>query len=292
MQRPAGWHCDTAPTVLYSLLYDLLRLLIEIMIVRGRGDAQLRAEVLALRHELGVLERQVGRPRCQPTDRLLLSAISRALPKSAWRSLPPSPETLLRWHRELVRRKWAAYRRRPRRQRPVLRSELHDLIVKLAEQNPRWGYRRIEGELVKLGHRCSHWTVRKVLGRHGLPPAPRRGQRSWGEFVRQHADQILACDFFFAVIHLPYRRPVANSFAERFVGTCRREVLDHLLIFGRGHLERVLGVFIEHYNHARPHQGLEQRRPCEPAHVIPLSAGRVERRDRLGGVLHEYFRAA
>ena len=110
--------------MLYSLLYDLLRLLIEILIVRGRGDAQLRAEVLALRHQLGVLERQVGRPRWQVTDRLLLTAISWALPRSAWRSLLSSPETLLRWHREVVRRRWAAYRRRPRRQRTVLRSEL------------------------------------------------------------------------------------------------------------------------------------------------------------------------
>ena len=122
--------------MLYRLLYDLLRLLIEILIVRGRGDAQLRAEVLALRHQLGVLERQVGRPRWQPTDRLLLAAISCVLPRPVWRALLPSPETLLRWNRELVRRKWAAYRRRPRRRRLVLRSELHELIVKLAEQNP------------------------------------------------------------------------------------------------------------------------------------------------------------
>ena len=85
--------------MLYRLLYDLFRLLIEILIVRGRGDAQLRAEVLALRHQLGVLERQVRRPRWQATDRLLLAAISRALPRPAWRSLLPSPETLLRWHR-------------------------------------------------------------------------------------------------------------------------------------------------------------------------------------------------
>ena len=98
--------------MLFSLFYDLLRLLIEILIVRGRGDAKLRTEVLALRHQLGVLERQVGRPRWQPADRLLLAAISRALPRPAWRSLLPSPETLLRWHRELVRRTWAAYRRR------------------------------------------------------------------------------------------------------------------------------------------------------------------------------------
>ena len=85
------------------------------------------------------------------------------------------------------------------------------------------------------------------------------------------------------VIRLPYQRPVANSIAERFVGTCRREVLDHLLIFGRGHLERVLGEFIEHYRHARPHQGLEQLRPCEPTDVVRLPTGRVERRDRLRG---------
>ena len=93
-------------------------------------------------------------------------------------------------------------------------------------------------------------------------------------------------------IRLPYRRPVANAFAERWVGSARREVLDLMLIFGRRHLEKVLAEYIDHYNHARPHQGIEQRRPCEPADVIPLATGRVERRDRLGGVLHEYSRAA
>src|SRR5262252_4145923 len=122
------------------------------------SSSRLSRRVLALRHQLGGLERQVGRPHWQATDRLLLAAISRALPRPAWRSLLPRPETLLRWHRELVRRKWAAYGRRPGRQRPVLHSEFHELIVKLAEQNPRWGYRRIQGELRKLGHRCSHWT--------------------------------------------------------------------------------------------------------------------------------------
>ena len=356
--------------MLYRILYDLLRVLIEILIVRGRGDAQLRAEVLALRYQLGVLERQVGRPRWQPADRMLLAAISRALPRSAWRSLLPSPETLLRWHRELVPRKWAAYRRRPRRQRAVAKTEMHDLILKLAEENPSWGYRRIQGELRKLGYRCSHQTVRRVLRRHGLPPAPRRSQRTWREFVRQHADQILACDFFAVdtawltrlyvfffievssrrvhlagctysptgewvaqqarnlawklqegkistrfllrdrdskfsvafdevfksegveVIRLPYRRPVANAYSERWVRTARRECLNHLLIFGRQHLEKVMVEFIHHYNHARPHQGIEQRCPCEAANLIPLPTGPIERRDRLGGMLHEYSRAA
>jgi putative transposase len=356
--------------VLYSLIYAVVRLLMEVLIVRGRSDARLRAEVLALRHQLRVLERQVGRPRWQPTDRLFLAALSHVLPRPAWRSLLPSPETLLRWHRELVRRKWAAYRRRPPRRRPAPRSELHDLILRLARENAGWGYRRVQGELIKLGHRCSHLTVRKVLRRHGLPPAPRRSQRSWREFVRQHADQILATDFFtvdtvwltrlyvlffieigsrrvhlagctyhptaawvvqqarnlawklqdgelvarfllrdrdakfsaafdqvfrsegIKVVRLPYRSPRANSYAERWVGTARREVLDHLLIFGRQQLEKVLSEFIEHYQQARPHQGLGQRRPCEPVDEIRVTTGPVERHDRLGGLLHEYRRAA
>ncbi len=94
------------------------------------------------------------------------------------------------------------------------------------------------------------------------------------------------------VIQLPFRAPRANAYSERWVRTARREVTDRMLIFGRRHLEEVLGEFIDHYNHARPHQGLEQRRPCEPANVIPLPTGRVERQDRLGGVIHEYSRAA
>ena len=97
--------CDTSAVVLYSFLYVVVRLLLETLIVRSRSEARLRAEVLALRHQLAVLERQVGRPRWQPTDRLVLAALSRVLPRPDWRSLLPRPETLLRWHRELVRRK-------------------------------------------------------------------------------------------------------------------------------------------------------------------------------------------
>jgi putative transposase len=354
----------------FALLYSLVRFLLDALLTRRQSELRLQAEVLALRHQLRVVERQVRRPRWQPADRLLLTVLSRILPRPAWSALLVSPETLLRWHRELIRGKWAAYARRsqyPDRGRP---SELHQLILRLARENSRWGYRRVQGELLKLGHRCSHLTVRRVLRRHGLPPAPRRSQRSWREFVRQHADQILATDFFVVdtvwmtrlyvlffievgsrrvhlagctynptgawvvqqarnlvwklqdgelpvkfllrdrdakfsggfdevfrsegveVIRLPYRAPRANSFAERWVGTARREVLDHLLIFGRHHLARVLAEFVEHYHEARPHQGLGQRRPCEPAHVAPRTDRRVERRDRLGGLLHEYRQAA
>ena len=129
--------------VLYSLAYAVVRLLLEILIVRGGSAARLRIEVLALRHQLGVVERQVGRARWQASDRLVLAAISRILPKTAERSLLPRPETLLGWHRELVRHKWAAYRRRPRRQPAVPVSELHELILRIARENPRYVELRI-----------------------------------------------------------------------------------------------------------------------------------------------------
>jgi transposase len=170
--------------MLASLLYAALRFVLDLPIIQRRSEADLRVEVLALRHQLGVLERQVGKPRWRPGDRLVLTALSKVLAVQGRGSLLPSPETILRWHRELVRRKWAAYRERPRRPRPSS-AERDDLIVRIARENPTWGYRRIEGDLLKLGHRCSHVTVRKILLRYGVEPAPRRGQRSWREFVRE-----------------------------------------------------------------------------------------------------------
>jgi len=94
------------------------------------------------------------------------------------------------------------------------------------------------------------------------------------------------------VIRLPYRAPRSDAIAERWVGSARRECLDHLLVFGRRYLDQVLAEYIDHYNNARPHQGLEQRRPNEPLDVVPIPIGPVERRDRLGGLIHEYSRAA
>src|SRR5499427_5775545 len=180
----------------FALLYAAVRFLLDALLISRRSESRLQAEVLALRHQLRVFQRQVRRPRWQPADRLFLSALSRPLPSPYWSSLLPSPETLLRWHRELVRRRWAAYRSRPRRPQPIDRRARRETIVRLAEENPRWGYRRIQGELLKLGMRCSHLTVVRVLSHHRLGPAPRRTQRSWRSFVGQHADQMLACDFF------------------------------------------------------------------------------------------------
>src|SRR5215475_8543090 len=149
--------------MLLALLYQLVRYLTDLTLVRTQSDAQLRAEVLALRHQLRVLERRVGKPAWQPGDRFLLAALSRLLPRSGWSALLPSPETLLRWHRDLVRRKWAAFRQRPSRQRPARDPERRALILRLAGENPRWGYRRIQGEVLTLGLRISHMQVARIL---------------------------------------------------------------------------------------------------------------------------------
>src|SRR5215510_6375237 len=179
--------------MLLGLTYQLIRFITDLVLVRTRSDAQRCAEVLALRHQLRVLERKVGKPAWQPGDRILLAGLSRLLPRSGLASLLPKPETLLRWHRDLVRRKWAAFRQRPPRQRPVRDPERRALTLKLAEENPRWGYRRIQGEMVKLGFRMSHMQVAGILRNQGIPPAPRRNRSTWREFVRQHAAQMLAC---------------------------------------------------------------------------------------------------
>ncbi len=137
--------------MLLSLAYSLVRFLADLLLVRGRSDAGLRAEVLSLRHQLRVLERKLGKPSWQPGDPLLLAALSRLLPRSAWSALVPSPETLLRWHRELVRRKWAAYRRRPPRSRPR-DPELRELILRLAART-RTG--AVEGSRVRRSSSAS-----------------------------------------------------------------------------------------------------------------------------------------
>jgi putative transposase len=128
-------------------------------------------------------------------DRVLLTAASRLLERDRWRSFPVSAQTLLRWHRELVRRKWT-YRRRRRAGRPRIGGETATLILRLAKENPRWGYRRIEGELRKLGVTVSATAIGSLLRSRGLTPAPRRQGPSWKEFLAGQASGILACDFF------------------------------------------------------------------------------------------------
>ena len=170
-----------------ALLYSIFRLVLEAFIDRRRSDANLRLELLVLRHQLRFLERQVKRPRWRSADRLTLAGLGRLLPRSTRFCFLVTPQTLLRWHRDLVRRRWALFARHPRLGRPGLAAERRELILRLARENTRSGYRRIQGELLKLGVRCSHETIRAVLRRHGVPPAPLRTRTSWRQFLRQHA---------------------------------------------------------------------------------------------------------
>src|SRR6266545_307456 len=353
---------------IFSLAYWLSRRLLELLILLACSDQRKEVEILLLRHELQVLRRQVARPRLRPADRVVLAALSQALPRA--RSLLVQPATLLRWHRELVRRRWS-YPVRPQG-RPPLVSQARQLVLRLAAENPGWGYKRIHGELTGLGFTLSPSSVWNILRRHGIDPAPHRASVSWREFLRQQAAGILECDFFtvdtlwlrrlyvfffielerrrvhiagitahpngawvtqqarnvlatlknegkqprilirdrdvkltnafdaflrsegITVIRTPIAAPKAKAHAERWVGSVRRECLDRILIVSRGHLDHVLREYVAHHNTHRPHRALEQRPPILkpiPTRTPPGDA-QVRRRDRLGGLLHEYELAA
>ena len=178
--------------MLLAVLYFILRLLLRLP---PEGDAREReAEILVLRHQLSVLKRKTGRPKLRRLDRMLLSAFAPFVPRKRWSCFIVCPQTLLRWHRELVARKWTF--RHGRLGRPPLDPELVALIISMAKDNPRWGCMRIKGELRGLGHRVGATTIRTILRRAGIGPAPRRDGPTWSEFLRAQAEGILACDFF------------------------------------------------------------------------------------------------
>ena len=356
--------------MLLSLMYLVIRTLLRLLVPDGQGEAAKDLEIVVLRHELNVLRRHNKRPRFRRSDRAFLAAAARRLPRARWERFLVTPRTLLRWHRELVRLKWARYNRR--QGRPPLPGELQELILRLAKENPRWGYKRIKGELLKLGIKVSATAIRKLLARRGLGPAPRRGGTTWRQFLAQQASSMVACDFFtvetvwlkriyvlvlielatrrvhlagcttnpdgawvtqqarnftfhlderaqplrflihdrdakfcgpfdevFAteglqVVRTPVRAPRANAICERWIRTVRTECLDWLLILSRRHFERVLRIYIRHYNRQRPHRALQLQAPEQEEFArtpLPVDA-RVRRRDRLGGLLHEYYEAA
>jgi putative transposase len=345
-----------------------LRYLLQLALLRRRSKEFKELEIVVLRHEVSVLRRQVTRPQLEPSDRLLLTAASQLLPRSRWSSFLVTPTTLLRWHRRLVARRWTYPGNAGR---PRLGGEFRELVLKLARENPRWGYQRIVGEINGLGLRVSATTVRKILHEAGLGPADQRSGVSWRTFLRAQAKSMLAVDFFtvetialrrlyvlffielgsrrvhlagctanptgswvtqqarqftwklqdrpsqfrhlirdrdskftrdfdaiFAsegiqIIKTPIRAPKANAYAERFVGTIRRECLDWLLILNRRHLEHVLRIYNRHYNTHRPHRSLQLLPPSAVAHKRTVSSTRdLSRRDRLGGLIHEYSYAA
>jgi len=166
-------------------MWSTLRLLIgrRVLGLLGLGPSfdDKDGEIAVLRHQLAVLRRQVVRPRYSDTDRMVLSTLARLLPKDRWPVFVVTPATLLRWHRELVRRHWT----QPYRpHRPGLPSDTVELVLRLARENPRWGYLRIVGQCAKLGVALSPTSVRNILRRHHLGPAPRRDGPTWVEFFR------------------------------------------------------------------------------------------------------------
>jgi putative transposase len=180
--------------VALQFLYWSLRRLLELVVLRFRSVREKEIEILLLRHQLCVLERQVGRPELTQADRALLAAFSRVLSRHAQRRCAfVTPATLLRWHRELVARRWTYQHRRPGR--PSTPAEVRELVLRLARENPSWGYRRIQGELVGLGFKLAASTVWTILKEEAIEPAPKRMQASWAEFLRQQAASILECDF-------------------------------------------------------------------------------------------------
>jgi putative transposase len=338
----------------------------------ARSNRAKDAEILILRHQVAVLQRQVKAPRLSWADRAVLAALARLLPSSRRRQLRliVSPRTLLRWHADLVRLQWAYPRRGPGRPRTT--PSVRALILEMARNNPAWGYRHIHGELTGLGYKLAPSTVWQMLKDAGIDPAPRRSGRTWRAFLDAQAATILAADFFHIdtvflrrlyvlfliehgtrrvhlagitthptgewvaqqarnllmvlegradsfkflirdrdtkftaafdavftavstrIIRTPVRAPRANAIAERWVASARRECLDRMLIVGERHLRLVLSEYVEHYNVHRPHRTLGQNPPAGREHP-PAVLGtnvRVLRRDRLGGLIHEYSQVA
>jgi putative transposase len=180
--------------LLISFLYLALRKLIELAALRPRSAEYKELEIVVLRHELTVLRRHVHRPDLQPADRLFLAAAARLLPRWRWSSFFVTPQTLLAWHRRVVTRRWTYPTGPPGR--PPIDPEVRALVLRMARENPRWGYRRIVGELAGLGISISATGVRKILSGAGLGPSGARGGPSWSDFIRRQAKGMIACDFF------------------------------------------------------------------------------------------------
>jgi putative transposase len=329
----------------------------------ARTRADLLAENALLRQQVIILRRQVKRPACTRTDRLLLVVLARATRNWKQALLIVEPETLLSWHRLAFRWLWRR-RSKPASTKPKIAAEIVALIKTMALNNRLWGAERIRGELLKLGIHVSKRTIQKYMRQGRVRPS----SQTWSTFLHNHAHEIWACDFlpvtdlffrslfaFFIielksrkVLHIgvtrhptdawvaqqlreatpfgmmprflirdndstfgplfarvasssgtkvlktPYHAPRANAYCERFLGSVRRECLDHLLILHEQQLSRVLQAYVSYLNQARPHQGLQQQIPNPPASA-PLDEtkeGLLLALPVLGGLHHDYRRVA
>ena len=335
-----------------------------------REEAWKTAEILILRHQLAVLQRRQPRHTSVDwADRALFAALLGVIPRARRQGLRllVTPDTILRWHRDIVRRRWAAQSMSGKTGRPVTRRNIQALVLRLARENPEWGYRRIHGELAGLGVKVAASTIWEILKANGIDPAPRRTNPTWSQFLRSQAEAILACDFFIVdlldgtrsyvltVIEHATRRirilgltphptgewtaqqarnlimdlgdqahrakfmirdrgsnftatfdavlahagirtvlcnvqtPRMNAIAERWIGGCRRELLDRTLAWNQAHLRRLLREYETHHNQHRPHRSLNAAAPLKPLpEPIDLEHYRVRRQARIGGLINEY----
>jgi putative transposase len=362
--------------MIWFIVLQVVSTLVELVGLGSQSESEKDLEILLLCRQLAIYERRQKRsPRLSRGEKLTLVVLGTKLKARTGRTIKAmgelirivKPATLFGWHQQLVRLKWT-YRQRHPGGRPRTDRDIEQLVIRLSREND-WGIERIEGELLKLGYTISHETVRHILKRHGIPPAPeRRMSPSWRQLMTHYKDQLLACDFFtvetlflqtiyvlvfieigsrrvhFAnctahpngawvtqqarqmmwewterepnirflirdndkkfttafdtifrsegidVIPTPVRAPNTNAFMERWIRSAREECLDKLLIINEAHLRRVMRDYVEFFNTARPHQGLDQQIPIPQKDR--LTHGSVHCRNVLGGIIHDYYRDA
>ncbi|MEX1368253.1 MAG: integrase core domain-containing protein [Nannocystaceae bacterium] len=231
-----------------------------------------------LREENRVLREHLGkrRLRLNNAQRRRLAVRAKTLGRRALLEVTTivTPDTLMRWYRSLIARKYdGSMRRGPGR--PRTPKAVVGLVVRLAKEDPTWGYTRIRGALSMLGHQIGRTTIARILAEHGVEPSPKRPQQ-WSTFLKAQWGSIYSADL--------------NSFAERFISSVRRECLSQIIPLGDRHLRKILTEYLEHYRTERPHQGLGNR-VIEPG-VAASGVGPVRCKERLGGLLKFYHREA